>query len=768
MDIARLRRVGSGAIPVALLSMLLLMSLFLMSAATQNSEQFGRLYLLLLLINIAGLVALLVMIGANLLRLRRQYRNRATGSRLTARLMLMFVILALAPVSLVYYFSIGFIQRGIDSWFDVRIERTLDDALELSRTSLETRSRELMKRTEKMGEKLQLTEGASLALELDELRSSDSASEVTLFMGGGHVVASSSIEPAVIVPNLPAESVIRQVRQSGSGYVSLAPLRNNELHVRVVIEIPPSTTSIEPRFLQALYPISDRVSVLASSVESAYTQYQQLLLLRDPLKNSFTLTLSLVLLLGVLFAVWLAFFSARRFVTPVRVLAIGTRAVAAGDYTKRLPMHSGDELGFLVESFNEMTRKIAQTQEEVRNSQHQAEQERAYLWAVLARLSSGVLTLDVQRTVYTVNVAAGHILGVESKSCIGYELDEIAEQYDHLKNFAEAVTPHLTDVGNESKGKGEWREEVVIHGAMGRQVLMCGGATLPGDGGYVIVFDDVTNLVQAQRDAAWGEVARRLAHEIKNPLTPIQLSAERLRHKYLGTMSPDDAVVLDKSTHTIVQQVEVMKEMVQAFSEYARTPKLELTPLELNVLIEEVLDLYRNDRLGVNICTELQQPLPRVLADSGRMRQLLHNLIKNALEAMAEGEAVLEISTRTRVERGDSMVELRVSDRGPGIPDEILENIFEPYVTAKPKGSGLGLAIVKKIVEEHSGVIWAENIEQGARITIRLPLPQSGGDEEDAQGNLFDDVEKGERHKGAEQLADGGEKMTAQQRGEEQ
>ena len=730
MDIAKLRRFGSGALPVALLSILLLSSLFLMSAATQNSEQFGRLYMALLVVNLLGLISLLVLITSNLLRLRRQYRNRATGSRLTVRLMLMFVLLSLAPVSLVYYFSLGFIQRGIDSWFDVRVERTLDDALALSRASLETRSRELMKRTEQMSSKLQLSDEAGLPQLLDELRMSDSASELTLFMGGGHVVASSSINPADIVPDLPDESVIRQVRQSGSAYVTLDPMSDSGLYVRVVTQVPATTPLLDTRFLQALYPISDRVSVLANSVESAYTQYQQLLLLRDPLKNSFILMLSLVLLLGVLMAVWLAFFSARRLVTPIRVLAIGTRAVAAGDYTKRLPMHSGDELGFLVESFNDMTLKIAHAQEDVRNSQLRAEQERAYLWAVLARLSSGVLTLDVNRTVYTVNVAAGHILGVESKACIGYELDEIVKRYEYLKNFANAITPHLAKLSSDKKGKGDWREEVIFYGATGRQVLTCGGAALPGDeGGYVIVFDDVTNLVQAQRDAAWGEVARRLAHEIKNPLTPIQLSAERLRHKYLKTMNAEDAEVLDKSTHTIVQQVEVMKEMVQAFSEYARTPKLELRPLALNYLIDEVLDLYRNNRVGVIIVTDLQDDLPLVSVDSGRMRQLLHNLIKNALEAMVDDSMKIELVTRAFSERGVSMVELLVLDSGPGIPAAILENIFEPYVTAKPKGSGLGLAIVKKIVEEHSGVIWAENSEHGACMTIRLPVAQSSLDD---------------------------------------
>ncbi|HKJ77087.1 MAG TPA: ATP-binding protein, partial [Gammaproteobacteria bacterium] len=269
--------------------------------------------------------------------------------------------------------------------------------------------------------------------------------------------------------------------------------------------------------------------------------------------------------------------------------------------------------------------------------------------------------------------------------------------------------------------------EVVLFGAGGRQVLMCRGSALgehgQPQGGHVVVFDDITALIQAQRDAAWGEVARRLAHEIKNPLTPIQLSAERLRHKYLRQMGPEDAEVLERATHTIIQQVETMQEMVKAFSDYARTPELERRPIDLNALVREVLDLYGGDGQA-EIETALDPELPRVEADAGRLRQLLHNLVKNALESGGrEGPVRLEVSTRCAREDTCRHVELRVRDNGPGFPEQVRSQLFEPYVTTKRKGTGLGLAIVKKIVEEHGGMLGADNrAEGGAEVTIRLPI----------------------------------------------
>jgi len=713
-----IKRLSAGVAPIVLLFGLLLVSLYLMGRATQNSEEFGRLYVSLLAINVALLVLVVVLIGANMAKLWRQYRNRATGVRLTMRLIVMFVAIAMVPVSMVYWFSLDFINRGIDSWFDVRLEKAMEDSLELSRTVLDSRMRDMLRRTEAMTARLRYAPDDRVLSLLGELSNDGEVGELTLLTVNGKILASSSTDSSRVLPIYPAESIMLQLRQ-GVTYVGLDQISGLGLNVRVVAPV----AGPGGRILQALYPVPERLAVLTDNVQSSYARYDRLRYLRGGLKHSFALTLSLVLLLSFLTAVWAAFYAARRLVAPIRTLAIGTRAVARGDYNRRLPLPSNDEFGVLVQSFNEMTGKIALAREEARHSQQQAENQRAYLEAVLGRLSSGVLALDSRQVLRTANAAASHILGVEMGEMIGRPLSALAESHNHLEQFVKALTVPLEG------GEQEWREEITLFGAGGRQVLICGGASLPGIGeagaGHVVVFEEVTALIQAQRDAAWGEMARRLAHEIKNPLTPIRLSAERLRHKYLKTMPPAEADLLDRATHTIIQQVEAMQEMVKAFSEYARTPKLERRALDLNGLIGEVLDLYR-DHVPVQWVLELETGLPAVEADAGRFRQLLHNLFKNALDALADqADGRVTIVTRSVEESGFPFVELRVSDNGPGFPPELLDRLFEPYVTTKPKGTGLGLAIVKKIVEEHGGMIVAENGNGGACMVIRLPLETS-------------------------------------------
>ena len=718
MAFAMIKRLSTGVVPIILLFGLLLVSLYLMGRATQNSEEFGRLYVSLLVINISLLVLLMVLIGANMVRLWRQYRNRATGVRLTLRLVVMFVVLAMVPVSMVYWFSLDFIKRGIDSWFDVRFENALEDALELSRTVLDSRMRDLLKRTETMAEQLDHIPDGQVPALLSRLSNDSDAGELTVLTVNGKIIASTSASTDRLLPTYPNEAIMLQLRQ-GVTYVGLDQISGVGLNIRVVVPV----AGADGRVLQVLYPVSERLAVLTDNVQSTYARYDRLRFLRDWLKFSFALTLSLVLLLSLLTAVWAAFYAARRLVAPIRTLAIGTRAVASGDYSRRLPLPSHDEFGVLVQSFNDMTSKIALAQEQARLSQQQVESQRAYLEAVLERLSSGVLALDNQQVLRTANAAAGHILGVELNEMIGRPLSALAEDHSHLVQFVKALIVPLGD------GVQEWREEITLFGAGGRQVLICGGASLPGvsdsDGGYVVVFEDVTTLIQAQRDAAWGEMARRLAHEIKNPLTPIRLSAERLRHKYLKSMPEAESDLLERSTHTIIQQVDAMQEMVKAFSEYARAPKLERRSLDLNELINEVLDLYR-DHAPVRWELHLQNGLPAVEADVGRFRQLLHNLIKNGLEALAErGDGLITITTQCVDESGFPFVELRVDDNGPGFPEGLMGHLFEPYVTTKPKGTGLGLAIVKKIVDEHGGMIIAENTRDGACVVIRLPLDTS-------------------------------------------
>jgi nitrogen fixation/metabolism regulation signal transduction histidine kinase len=419
-----------------------------------------------------------------------------------------------------------------------------------------------------------------------------------------------------------------------------------------------------------------------------------------------------------------AFHTARRLVAPVADIARGTRAVAEGDYEQQLPQpKNDDELAFLVSSFNAMTRRIAQARDAADRSQQAVESQRAYLETVLGRLSSGVVVLDAEQRLRTANPAARQILHLTLAEDTAPTLTELELAHPRLERWAEAVLHHLPQAR-------DWRAEVTLFGGEGRQVLMCRGSPLPEPGAqgpsHVVVFDDVTTLVQAQRDAAWGEVARRLAHEIKNPLTPIQLSAERLRHKLLTKLPEADSGLLDRATRTIVQQVEAMKAMVNDFSNYARAPKIQAEPLVLDRLVCEVLDLYRSAGGEVGLDVSLGAGGVRILGDPLRLRQVVHNLIKNAQEAM-EGQTDGKIHVRTVLIADPSaapdgpLVELCIADDGPGIDPEMLGRLFEPYVTTKTKGTGLGLAIVKKIIEEHGGIIRADNGERGACITARLP-----------------------------------------------
>lgn len=721
MALATLKRFINVGTAVAVMFVLLLTSLHLLSGATQNSVQFGRLYSFLLIINIIAILLLIGLIGNNLYRMVRQYRARVTGSRLTARLVVMFIILSVTPVSVVYYFSLEFLKRGIDSWFDVRVEDALKDALELSQASLGIRMHELLEETKLAASQLQGTENELVALSLNDQRSKGGMAELTIFSTSGRIIASSTKETASLVPQRLSDTTYLRIHQ-GQPDVGLIPVSENELSIRIAVEMRPTHPVTEKRILQALYDIPERINVLADSVQTAFGDYNELAYMRIPLKYSFILTLSLVLLLSILTAIWAAFFYSRRMVAPITDLVEGTQAVAEGNYNKRLPLPGSDELGLLVLSFNQMTQKIAIADETAKQIQQQMEQQNAYLEVVLAHLSSGVLTFDVEHKLHSSNATANQILNLDLHNFHGKALQTITDSFPQVQPLSDVINKHLKE------NTQEWRDEVTLFGQGGRQVLMCRGTSLPHtitlQGGHVVVFDDITNLLQAQRNAAWGEVARRLAHEIKNPLTPIQLSAERLRRKYLDSMDADDAEVLDRSTHTIVQQVETLKEMVKAFSDYARMPALQLQQVDLNTIVAEVSELYHDDETGVRITIQRDGGMPLIEADAGRMRQLLHNLIKNGIEAMPEDHpAHLTLTTHCIKDDKCRYIELRIEDNGPGIPENVLGQLFEPYITTKPKGSGLGLAIVKKIVEEHGGIIRAENLPHGgASVILRLPV----------------------------------------------
>ena len=718
MAFGTLRRVSTGLLPVALLILLVLVSLHLMSNAVQNREELSRLFMPLLVASILGLFALVILVGINVTQLAIRYRRQAIGSRLTLRMVVIFVALSLVPVSVVYYYSQQFLMQGIDSWFDVQIDRAMDDALGLSRASLDLHKRERLKTTQQIMSSLEGSSMAALSLELDELREAYGASELALLEPSGRVYTISNADPTVLVPDEPDSAVLQQVR-AGEEYVGLSPKgTEGSLDVRVVLMDP-----VTGKVLQAIYPTSDAITSLTSTVEEAYHKYRELTFLRKSLKNTFTLALAMVLLFSLLSAIWAAFLSARRLVAPITGIAEGTRAVTKGDYDLQLPLPGArDELSFLVASFNAMTRRISRARDQAANSQRQVESQRAYLETVLRRLSSGVMTLDADGVVQTANRSAHEILRIQETAIAGLVLSEVGRMAPQAQQFVAAVCSHIEHDAQE------WRDEISLYGADGRQVLLCRGTPLAepkGEAsGYVLVFDDITALIKAQRDAAWGEVARRLAHEIKNPLTPIQLSAERLRHKYLKTMPDQDAQVLDRATHTIVQQVEALKEMVNDFSDYASPPKIKRTPVEFDSLVAEVVDLYRSAGTKPDLSVALGAHEAAIEADPVRIRQVIHNLIKNAQEALHDvAEARIDVSTSVTEEVDCSFVEFRVVDNGPGFDNEMLTHIFEPYVTTKTHGTGIGLAIVKKIVEEHGGIVSAENMmHRGASVTLKLPI----------------------------------------------
>jgi nitrogen fixation/metabolism regulation signal transduction histidine kinase len=700
----------------------MLISLVMMSEALQNSAHFDRLYSGLLLFIAIGLVALTILIALNFRRLARQLRKRVPGSRMAVRMVIMLAALSVTPVLIVYYFSLDFLHRGIDNWFDLEFEQALDDSLELSRLALDSRMKEILKQTEQIADEFTEISNAAVPFEIDEYRIRSGAEEFTLMTRQGTLIASSTSDRLSFVPTQPDGAILFQVQQ-GSSYIGLDTIRDSGLSIRVVVNVPALAIGDGARIILALFPISPRINELAGNVESSYIKYKELSYLREQLKVSFIMILTLVLLFSIFSAVWAAFYSAQRLAAPIRNLAEGTRSVAEGDYTTQLPITSKDELGFLVASFNQMTRKIGSARDAVRRSQEEAEEQHTYLEAVLGRLSSGVLVLDKNKTLRTANISSGKILAADITALIGKPLPEIASQYPYLDKL-------ITSISADLDKRGDWREQITLFGASGRQILMCSGTSLSlstetEEKVYVVVFDDITALIQGQRDAAWSEMARRLAHEIKNPLTPIKLAAERLRHKYLDTMEKDQADTLDRLTNTIVQQVETMRDMVNTFAEYARSPTTSPEFTNLNILIQEVVDLYSTLDEKSLIEMQMATDLPNIKADPDRLRQVFNNLLKNAFDAMAElPDTRLTVSTQRINEKGVDFIEIRIRDAGPGIEEDIIGNIFEPYVTTKTKGTGLGLAIVKKIIEEQGGIVWMENntSAEGASAVIRLPM----------------------------------------------
>ncbi|AXE97064.1 sensor histidine kinase [Paraburkholderia hospita] len=745
---------------VAVTAVLLLV---LLAAASANTEFFDRYYGWLYAANVVVALIFMLIVAVLVVIIVTRLRKGKFGTRLLAKLAFFFALVGVVPGGIIYIVSYQFVSRSIESWFDVNVETALTSGLNLGRGMLDASLSDLQTKGRLMAEQLASADSAGTTLTLLRLRDQFGVQDATIVepsrsMSGPtpdmHVVAQATSNYASLVPSdLPTPIMIEQAR--GRGFASIegevdgdptARGAKGALRLRIVQRIPDANASqLQPteRFLQLTQPVSQSLARNADAVQRAYREYQEKAIGRTGLRKMYIGTLTLALFLATFIAMMLALALGNQLARPLFLLAQGTKEVTEGDYTPKREIKSRDELGFLTQSFNAMTRQLSEARAAVEANRIALEHSKAYLESILANLTAGVFVFDRQFRLTTANRGAERIFGQPFASLFGSSLDRISV----LSEFGAMVRKAFADLeaagGGDQDDTGHWQQQMSLQvpGEADPLTLLVRGARLVSaagsdsddeeTSGYVVVFDDISDVISAQRSIAWGEVARRLAHEIKNPLTPIQLSAERLQMKLTDKLSPSDADVLKRGATTIVNQVAAMKQMVDDFRDYARTPPAVLSNLQLNELVSEVLTLYGIEEGKTPIVVELAN-LPVIRGDATQLRQVIHNLLQNAQDAVADiGQPRVLLETRT-VEYGDPdaegkvsvAVRLTVSDNGPGFPARILTRAFEPYVTTKAKGTGLGLAMVKKIVDEHGARIDIRNrlkagdVIEGAQISI--------------------------------------------------
>ena len=695
--------------------------LFLLSKASSSSEFIsGSSYTIVLILSGFFILSLIAIIANQIKKLFRNIKKDVMGSRLSMRLVISFTLMAVIPGLIVYLVSVNFLTRSIESWFNVKVESALDGGLKLGQKALDIMLTDLELKAERMALSLSSLPATSQYAALSDLREKTGVQDATIISDQGKIIAVSSNDAESFLPALP--TLIQLKQAENNIYGKIEPITNKGLYLRVLAPINGTSVSNERLILQILQPVPSSLSTLAESVQDVFQDYQKLSYSRNSLKLIFSITLTLVLMLAILTAVAIGFLLSRKLSEPLALLAEGTKKIAKGNFKTMLPEKGKDELGVLVRSFNSMTRQLDQATQTSENNQIRLESARSYLETVLAHLSSGVIVINDAMEIKSFNIAASKILQVDLSKNKDQLLTSISNKNKLLKDFVVSIQEEIKT--SNRKMQPEIIKQFEIRYEKNNQVLSLQITTLPQNkvNNYVLMIDDITMMIQAQRNAAWSEVARRLAHEIKNPLTPIQLSAERIKHKLGSKLNKDDTEILDKAVSTIVNQVDAMKTMVNEFSEYARAPKLNLESTDINETIIEISHLFENS--GIKITTNLLKGLPKIKVDGNMMRQVLINLIQNAQDAMINNTKKPSIKINTN--KYKNYLILSIEDNGPGFSEDILKKAFEPYVTTKSHGTGLGLAIVKKIIEEHEGIIVVENIKSGgAHINIQLPISKS-------------------------------------------
>jgi nitrogen fixation/metabolism regulation signal transduction histidine kinase len=729
--------VGVGTALIGLIGLALLL---LLTQATKNRDLYERNYALLFAINVVVAALLFAVIAWVVVRLLVRLRRGQFGSRLLVKLAAIFALVGVVPGLLIYVVSYQFVSRSIESWFDVKVEGALDAGVNLGRTTLEVLANDLGNKTRAASGQLADVPDAAVGLHLERIREQLAATDVVLWSASGQLIASAGQSSLQLAPERVTAQQLRNARTQRfvalvEGLDEPVPGVVQQGRVKALASVPivSSTGSLaEPRFLQATQPLPQVLVDNALAVQEANREYQERALARNGLQRMYIGTLTLSLFLAVFGAVLLAVLLGNQLARPLLLLALGVRQVAAGDLTPKAILQTRDELAGLTRAFADMTQQLADARFTVDRSMQQVDSARANLQTILDNLTSGVMVLDARGGIVSANPGATRILRAPLAAFEGRPLVEVTG----LESFAQSVQAQFDRFGEERDHHGldHWQQPFELDAtqspfSQNAIMLLARGAALP-DGTHLLVFDDISEIVSAQRAQAWGEVARRLAHEIKNPLTPIQLSAERMEMKLAAKLGDTDRALLTKSVRTIVEQVDAMKRLVNEFRDYARLPAADLKPLDLNALAQNVVQLYPDENAVVRVDLDLDPRCPPVLGDAEQLRQVIHNLLQNAQDATVAAqrdEAEQSVVLRTQWNETTHRVRLIVLDHGNGFPDHILKRAFEPYVTTKPRGTGLGLAVVKKIADEHGVRIDISNrlvdgVVSGAQVSLSFAV----------------------------------------------
>ena len=692
-------------------------SLFALMFASENPEEFNRLQTPILLVNTVSFFVLFVLVALSGKQLVNDYRKSKLGAKLRLKMTLVFGTLSIIPVAVVFFFATNFMNKGIDVWFDAEVETGLTNALMLGRSALDEQIQEGLFKSTNMS--LQLTGIEELDQQLHKLREDSFALELLVLNRELQIIGQSTQTLSGLSPRLPTRTEIIQA-DSKQSWTSLDASAEGAYLIRVLVPVLGLSSNEVPLYLQSIFGVDPALSMMAESVEQTYAKYGRLTFLKIPLQYSYIFTLALVVLLALLIAVYGSIEFSKNLVEPIESLEEGTRLVAEGDLDIHLPRAGKDEIGILVNSFNEMVKKLASAQTEASKSRKIIEHEKTTLQSILSGLSAGVIVLDEKQNITLINPAASMILNVDAEQYIDRNVKNIIKTNDLFSQF-------ISKAISKIEHKKSWREKITLNLADSTREIMCSYRELSSPTNNAIlllVFEDISDFLKAQQEAAWSDVARHMAHEIKNPLTPIQLSAERLRKRYASMLKADDLDFLSKSTNTIINQVELMRDMANAFGEFAKDPELQFENLDLNQLLNEAVSLFEEEKNTEHFSLALDNKVKRIEGDVKRILQMLNNLLTNAIDAVVGvKKPTITISTKLLTKQDRAFVELSVMDNGHGFNEKALRSAFEPYFTQKTKGTGLGLAIVRKLVNEHNGWVRAQNNpDQGACLTIIIPI----------------------------------------------